>query len=845
MMLIGIMVFIAVVILGSSLVVMYQVAFDRSLADLSRTATSQARLLEAVATFDRVYSDDFPEGSVAATLSQIEEAYRSIERAGETGEFVLGRKHGDEIEFLLVSPGDGRTIPASIRFGAGLAEPMYRALTGNAGTMVGRDYDGTIVLAAYQPVAVLDFGIVVKIDLAEIRAPFLRTGGALVVFTVFLTLVGSFLFFKVSNPLIRRTLSSEQRYERAVVGTNDGLWDWNIQTGHDYFSPRWAEILGFEVQELEPVVKTFTDLIHPDDRERVWQEVQSHLDHHAPYDTELRMRKKDGSYVWIQSRGKAVWNLRGKPVHMAGSITDISARKKIEAELVTSEARFRLVFETIEIGTIVIDAKGLIQKMNPAAEVIFGYTSNETTGRNIAMLMPDPDRARHDSYIKNYLDGGDAKIICIGRQVMGLRKNGDKFPMQLEIGKMQIGSDVCFVGSVADLTEFQSLESQLRQSQKLEAVGQLTGGIAHDFNNLLAVVQGNLELLEEDLTVDGDPASEERVALLQAALTASKSGAELIQHLLAFSRKQTLQPRITCLNDLVRRMENLLRRTLGETIQIRFGLQSSAWKLYIDPAQLESALLNLALNARDAMPEGGVLTIKRDDVTLNENYVAAHPGSKIGDFIMLTINDTGVGMTPRVMEKVFEPFFTTKGVGKGSGLGLSMVRGFVEQSGGHVDIFSELGGGTSIKLYLPRSREDKIPEKSTGIVSYEGGPETILVVEDQEAVRRMTVRMLERLGYQVLEASNGTAAIKVCETKGPIDLLLSDVILPGGMDGPHIANAVRKTVPGIKVLLMSGFTEDTVIACGEDPQDPLLSKPFSLQELATLVRETLAQSGQA
>ncbi len=331
--LIGIMVIIAMVILASTLTALYQVALDQSRENLTRTALSQTRLLESVALFDQEYSADYPDGSLSATFSQINEAFNSLEKIGETGEFLLAQKQGENINFLLISPGGGELVPRGVPSGSVLAEPMRRALNGYGGVMIGKDYDGVEVLAAYQPVKTLNFGIVVKIDIAEVRAPFLEMGGFLIFFSMLLTGLGAALFLRVNNPMIRRIKESEQRYHRAVDGTNDGIWDWNIKTGDDYFSPRWAEILGYDFSDLKPVVATFTNIIHPDDRDLVWHHVNTHLEFKTPFDMEFRMRKKDGEYIWVQSRGRASRDEFGQPTYMAGSIIDITDRRLYEDNL--------------------------------------------------------------------------------------------------------------------------------------------------------------------------------------------------------------------------------------------------------------------------------------------------------------------------------------------------------------------------------------------------------------------------------------------------------------------------------------------------------------------------------
>lgn len=602
---------------------------------------------------------------------------------------------------------------------------------------------------------------------------------------------------------------------------------------------RFCEITGYTEDELKEL--SIADITHPhdvyEDQIQALRLFSGDLQRHF---VEKRLIKKNGEILWISLTACALKDANNELSYTLAMVESIDARKKAAESLIESEERLRTVFETIETGTMVINIDGIIQIFNPAAEKIFGYRSDEVIGQNVSMLMPEPDRSQHHGYLSNYIETGEAKIICIGRQVVGLRKNGEEFPLQLEVGEMQINKESCFVGSIADLTQLKSLESQLRQAQKLEAIGQLTGGVAHDFNNLLAVIQGNLSLLSEDLKTGNDAAADGTMELLGDALKASERGADLTQRLLAFSRKQVLQPQTLDLNELVTGMEDMLRRTLGETIDLKVNLKKGDWSTLIDPSQLENALLNLVLNARDAMAEGGRLTIKTKDMKLDEGYVATHLGASAGDYIMLAVNDTGTGMTADVRDKVFDPFFTTKGVGKGSGLGLSMVHGFVKQSGGFVDIYSERGVGTSVKLYLPRSLEEKEFVEKTKVTSYEGGHETILVVEDDEDVRRMTFRILNRLGYRVHQAKDGKAALNLLENENPMDLLLTDLVLPGGMNGLQIAKAVGKIGPRTKVLFMSGYTENAIVHDGRvDEGAHLISKPFSPNNLAAKIREVL------
>jgi signal transduction histidine kinase/ActR/RegA family two-component response regulator len=380
------------------------------------------------------------------------------------------------------------------------------------------------------------------------------------------------------------------------------------------------------------------------------------------------------------------------------------------------------------------------------------------------------------------------------------------------------------------------IQGELRHSQKMEAIGQLTGGVAHDFNNLLAVIVGNVDLLEETL----EPGSSQRV-FTREALAAANRGASLTDRLLAFSRKQALDPRPIGVNDLLKSMTGLLERTLGETIQLRFEMSASTAPCLIDRAQLENAILNLVLNARDAMSSSGLITIETSNVTLDERDVAQHPDASAGDYVSIAVSDTGAGMSDQVRARAFEPFFTTKDVGLGSGLGLSMVYGFVNQSGGHVSIESTEEMGTEVRLYIPRTNllPDPIEDIDVGAAPA-GQQESVLVVEDDPAVRKVIVSFLEQQNYRVTAAANSSDALAILDDRGPFDLLLSDVILPGKYSGTELANAIISRQPSMKILLMSGYASDAFEkTAGPSDDANLLQKPFSMGKLAREVRSVL------
>jgi len=529
-----------------------------------------------------------------------------------------------------------------------------------------------------------------------------------------------------------------------------------------------------------------------------------------------------------------------------GIIHDLTERKQQERDLSEFSSRLRAVVETAVDGVILIDAKGIVSMFNPACERLFGYTASEVIGQNVKMLMPAPFHEEHDGYLLNYRETGERKIIGIGREVVGRRKDGTTFPMDLSVGEARqqepggnanSGSAI-FVGIIHDLTERKKTEEQLVQAQKMEMVGQLSGGIAHDFNNLLTVIIGNAELLGNKLKARPDLKQ-----FCDTIMNAGDRGAELTQRLLAFSRRQTLKPVAIDCNALVESMRVLLQRTLRENIEIRLSLDPQLIMAFADPAQLESAILNLALNAQDAMPIRGKLSISTQNMLLDEQYQDGHPEVMPGGYVLIAVTDDGMGMTPEVRERVFEPFFTTKDVGKGSGLGLSMVYGFIKQSNGHVAIYSEPGLGTTVRLYLPAAKPGSVPkveEVSPDDVVAEGSG-TVLVVEDDPFVRGYAVGSLESLGYRVLIASDAGEALKQLGRHGDqIDVLFSDIVMPGGLGGWELAERAQQLIPHLRVLLTSGYPLETMMSRGQpNARLQILNKPYRKAELGRKLSEIM------
>ena len=551
--------------------------------------------------------------------------------------------------------------------------------------------------------------------------------------------------------------------------------------------------------------------------------------------SEWRHMSKDGQIIDVEVTADDM-ELSGRQMTQT-VIQDITARKKAQEALVESERMARGIVDTALDAFVQMDESGTIIDWNAQAEQMFGWSREEAIGQLLGnLIVPPLHRERHREGLTRFLRTGEGPLLGTRFETEAMRRDGKQIKVELAVTALRRRSGLVFNGFIRDLTDKIVAEEQLRQSQKMDAVGQLTGGIAHDFNNILTVITGTIEILAEG--VSDRP---KLAAIAKMIDEAAMRGAELTQGLLAFARKQPLQPREVDVNVLVADTAKLLRPTLGEQIEIEARCEAAAWRALVDPNQLSTALINLSLNARDAMPGGGKLTLETGNVFLDESYARMNPDIRPGAYVMVAVSDTGSGIPAALVSKVFEPFFTTKETGKGTGLGLSMVYGFVKQSGGHIKIYSEEGHGTSIKIYLPRTGEEAAAAaEAAPAPSPERGHETILVVEDDPLVRNYVVAQLTSLGYATISAGNANEALRAIDDGAQFDLLFTDVIMPGGLNGRQLADEVFKRRGAIKVLYTSGYTEDAIIHHGRlDPGVALLNKPYRKMDLARKVREVL------
>ena len=629
---------------------------------------------------------------------------------------------------------------------------------------------------------------------------------------------------------------SEQRYDFAMSVVNDGIWDWRLDNNSIYFDSRYYTMLGYEDGEFPGDFEEFKKRVHADDFAKVIRQIKQYLSgEQKSFDSEFRFLRKDGRYLWVRSRGRIIErDKNGEPLRFLGTHADINHRKLTEQALVQSERHFRNLIETTSavVWEYDVDSESFLY-VSPQVEKLSGYPVEMWTGLKFWISLIHPDDLDH--------------VLAISRKaVLSGESHSYEYRVYIADGSIKwFRSDINVVlqnnqsslmrGFTVDITDLKQTEEALRRSQKMDAIGQLTGGIAHDFNNILGIILGNLDLLERQGELN-----EKAVKRVSGIRHSAQRAVDLTRQLLGFSRRDSLSARATDVNTVIKTMQDLIKRSITPEVEVRLKLSEPLWRVMIDAGELEDALLNLVINARDAIKGNGSLSIETGNYVLGHSSDSSTPGMQAGEYIEIQVSDSGEGISEENIEHIYEPFFTTKAQGKGTGLGLAMVFGFVQRSSGYIRVDSEQGTGTTFRIYLPRfvSEDITLPVDSKIEVALPDGKEVILVVDDEESLLAITSENLQALGYQVWTASSAERALQIMSANR-IDLLFSDVVMPE-MNGYELAEQVVVLYPDTKVLLTSGYTEKAHVTDKESRFNvDLLSKPYTQVVLAKAIRQKL------
>ncbi len=643
---------------------------------------------------------------------------------------------------------------------------------------------------------------------------------------------------------------NERRLSLALRSGGYAAWDYDYRTRVTYNSPEMYDLLDFERGSLELNFNTFNDFVHPDDREKTLDgQIKTAPFGSDMFQTRYRVKQKSGGYIWIESIAGIIRNpIDGKPVKCVGLSRNIGDQMVALEKMQASERVLRRSQQAARLGSFTINVETGVNRLSNEMIALIGM-GDAIVQPNLAtfekMIEPQ-DRDRFSEAVELAKLGRNSPGFEIAYKTL-VTGELNYFEVKIEADRNSQGEVETIFGTCQCATERKTLERKYLQAQKMEAVGQLTGGVAHDFNNLLMVVIGNLQLVEQLVKND-----ERALKRIRAAADAAERGSELTKRMLAFSRQQTLQNKNLDVNSLVDRMSDILNHAVGASVRLEIQPGTDIWPIKADATMLETAILNLCINARDAMlPKGGRLSIETANRVLDAAWCKDMEDIEPGEYVEIAVTDTGCGIAPENLEKVFQPFFTTKGPEAGSGLGLSMIYGFAKQSGGHIKIYSEVGHGTTMRMFLPRLKTvaaAETPEQAfSNIVLKLATPEPahkpiVLVVEDNPSVRDVAAAMIEDMGFEVIVAASGAEGLKAIEERPDIDLVLSDVIMAGGMNGPEMAQRALSVRPELKVLFMSGYAPGSLRQMQEDLPNAidLVNKPFTRNDLTEKVKRALA-----
>ncbi len=778
---------------------------------------------------------------------------------GKTGEIIRARREGDSIVVVRRSGGNGALQTVSIAFESPFAEPTKRALAGESGTLIGHDYRGEKVLAAYRPVSATDSALVAKIDLSEIRAPFVNAVLLAVVVGTIILLLGALIFLAIGGSILDRLeiysfgfrRETEER-KRVEVEQNRLLRSADRRAKELECMYGLAE----SIRTRETIEQILCDVValippacgHPaaarvrirfensEFASRPFEETRWKVSSPLVVDDE-RIGSVDLFYLEKQADcGDELFLSRERELvdRVAGALSEAIESERAREALGRSEARLTSLYEAMIEGVciheIVTNGDGTaidyrILDVNPAFERITGIPREKAIGALASRLYGSGEAP----YLETYARVAETGVATSFDTVF------DPMKKSFRVSAFSLGFGR-FATVFEDTTDHENLQAQLRQAQRMEAVGRLAGGVAHDFNNMLGVILGHAEIALAQLR-PVDPLYGDLLEIRKAA----ESSANLTRQLLAFARRQTIAPKVLDLNETVEGMLKMLRRLIGENVALVWIPGAEIRPVRLDPSQIDQVLANLCVNARDAIEDVGMITIETANVTFDSVYCDGHAGAVPGDYVMLAVSDDGIGMNKETLDRLFEPFFTTKKGDIGTGLGLATVYGIVKQNGGLINVYSEPGNGTTVKIYLPRHGDDAPGEEENGSgVNTEKGRETILLVEDELPVLKMTTMMLELQGYTVLAASGPAEAVRLAEECGRrIDLLITDVIMPE-MNGKELAEKLAPLHPEMKQLFMSGYTANVIAHRGVlDEGVDFIEKPFTTQRLIASVQTAL------